>query len=182
MRREGRQDGMARTYVVVQDIVLVVPYYRSTCRAMNKFDPPMTTGNFMKVSSKPTNHSKRAGYRYHPIYKSKDKAKGSHKERYYDLLSSITWNRVGLNYAGSLATTILDPLANRHDHWADNYDEEVEYDLDDVYNRSHYLEEIDHEAGNEAGEDNDDDDMMSFCEVGFTLELLDGGWCAVRDI
>ncbi|KAJ4972473.1 hypothetical protein NE237_005647 [Protea cynaroides] len=63
-------------------------------------------------------------------------------------------------------TAILDQLASRHDHWDDNYDddEEVEYDLDDVYNQSHgcsYLEdilpalsvceiqEIDHEAGEE---------------------------------
>ncbi|KAJ4973148.1 hypothetical protein NE237_006322 [Protea cynaroides] len=135
MRREGRQHGMVKTYVVFQDWIAAIPYYDSTCKVVNKFDPPLTAGEFMKVSSKPTNHSKSLGKctqkrcwgcRFHPVYKSKDKAKGSHKERYYDLLSSIAWNRVGLNYARLSATTILGQLSNRHDHWDDNYDEDGE--------------------------------------------------------
>ncbi|KAJ4974807.1 hypothetical protein NE237_007981 [Protea cynaroides] len=220
MRREGRQHGVVRTFVVTKDMTAfaaakdmtafaAIPYYNSKNRVVNRFDTPATAGNFMKVSSKPTNHSKPTGKcsrprcqgcRFHPVYKSKDKAKGSHKERSYDLVNSIGWNGVGLSYAGFSATAILDQLASRHDHWDDNYDdeEEVEYDLDDVYNQTHdcsYLEdispalivreiqEIDHEAGEEEEEEeDDDDDRMSFCEVGFVFELVDEGWCVVAEI
>ncbi|KAJ4973474.1 hypothetical protein NE237_006648 [Protea cynaroides] len=180
MKKEGRQHEMVRR----SEIWDSRPPY-ATCRIANKFDSPATAGIFMKVSLKPSNQSKYTGKgrrsrcvgcHTHPASKSKDKGKGTNKERSYDDLlinrSSIAKNGVGSSYVGLSATAILGQLAKRDDqYWDDNYDEEdgekeVEYDLDDVNNQSHgcssdslqdilpvltmrEIEEIDHEAGGE---------------------------------
>ncbi|GAU13129.1 hypothetical protein TSUD_174290 [Trifolium subterraneum] len=81
MKREGKQHGMVRTY-------LILPNPIPGTRFINRFDSPPTAGLFTKVSSKPTNHSKFTGKcctprctgcRLHPVSKSQNKSKGNSK-------------------------------------------------------------------------------------------------------
>ncbi|KAJ4972596.1 hypothetical protein NE237_005770 [Protea cynaroides] len=190
MKREGRQHGMVRSYEISR------PSYT---KIVNMVDSPATAGIFVKVSSKPTNHSKFTGKcsrprcrdcLTHPTSKSKDKAKGTHKQTSIDLLINDRSKFINHKVEGS-ATAILGQLAARDDQYWDYYEDEeedVEYELDDVYNRSDQdilpvltagkIEEID--QGPREQEEDDDAGRMS--EVGFVLELEDEGWCLVGEM
>ncbi|KAI3463072.1 hypothetical protein Pfo_019735 [Paulownia fortunei] len=203
MKRQGRQHGMVRTYPI-----LSAPWNpRPMSRNLNELSSPPTAGLFTKVSPKPTNHSKFTGKcgrskchncHIHPACKSKDKVKGAQKIRSSsDVVSNyrlITWRVVdaapGLKFSGFSATGMLDYLAS--DDYMDDCDYEAEdNDVDEFYDHkisSHAveIEEVDgYDVGNNGvDEDDDNDDQMSFCEVGFVWQPVDGdeSWCLVEEM
>ncbi|KAE8718201.1 putative Calcium-binding site [Hibiscus syriacus] len=140
MRREGRQHGMVRTYRVLPSPLNPKP----ESRVIQQFDTPPTAGLFMKVPTKPTNHSKftgrcgRArclGCHMHPTCKSRDKTKGSRKLKPSEMVSScrsITWRvvdgRPGFKASGFSASMILDHLSDDHDDDHDDIDDDGDDD------------------------------------------------------
>ncbi|XP_047323734.1 uncharacterized protein LOC124927373 [Impatiens glandulifera] len=111
MKREGRQHGLVRTYPLCAS-----EFDRRPQPRYNRTNSPPTAGLFIKVSTKPTNHSKFtgkcgkprcSGCHLHPVCKSKVKSKGTQKIR------SIT-NGVSSNNYGLSSTVILDHLANEY--------------------------------------------------------------------
>ncbi|KAL8528161.1 hypothetical protein ACS0TY_005825 [Phlomoides rotata] len=178
MKREGRQHGMVRTYPIQSGP-------RPKLRYLNELTSAPTAGTFTRVPTKPTNHSKFTGKcgrrkcddcHVTPASKSKDKVKGAQKMRSSPQVL-ITWRvvddaRPGFNASGfKSATAVLDYLDDHHDHdYGDDHDDES-YD--------HEIEEID-------GVDHVvvDDDAMSFCEVGFVCQEIDGdeSWCFVEEM
>ncbi|KAK9159607.1 hypothetical protein Syun_005948 [Stephania yunnanensis] len=152
-------------------------------RVTNRLDSRATAGIFTRVPTKPTNHSKftsRCGRRARctgchdsPTCKAKDKAKGTRKSRASDLTVNhrlVAWtvgNRGrGFDFFGSSATAMLDRLG----------EEEPELGLGEG------------ELGFVGGGgvvcgDDDDEDAMSFCDVGFVMEdEIDGEWCVVGEL
>ncbi|KAF8028932.1 hypothetical protein BT93_E1567 [Corymbia citriodora subsp. variegata] len=204
MKREGRQHGMVRSYRI-----LPAPWDpRPNSRFVNRFDSPPAAGLFVKVPSRPTNHSKFTGKctrprctdcHLHPACKSKDKTKGNNKNKSFNVVSShrlISWRvmdgRPGLNYSGLSATGLADHLADAHE---DYDDDECETGSDHELEREHEVyddgdqfispaadgsKDENHEGINNDGE-GDDDDKISFCEVGFELNQVEDGWCMVRE-
>ncbi|KAK7844800.1 hypothetical protein CFP56_010305 [Quercus suber] len=193
MKREGRQHGMVRTHRILPSSINPRP----ETRVVNKYDLPLTAGLFTKVPSKPTNHSKFTGKcgtpgctgcHDHPACKSKNKTKGTHKLKSHDVVSNsrlISWRvmdrKPGLNFSGFSATGILDLLYN--DHTNDD-DDEVYNDVNE-YDHVYY----DNKAEIEIKEDDDENsdgnnDKMSFCDVGFVLDQVEGdeGWCLVEEM
>ncbi|KAI3969138.1 hypothetical protein MKW92_052885 [Papaver armeniacum] len=57
MKREGRQHGMARSYMVLPEPLNPTP----KSKIVNALESRPTAGAYTKVSSKPTNHSKFTG-------------------------------------------------------------------------------------------------------------------------
>lgn len=113
----------------------------------------------------------------------------------------ITWRVVdsapGFKISSFSATGVLDYLdyVDDYDYEGENtdhdYDHDGSYDQDYDYDReiSSYgggveIEEIDGCDDSNAGVDDDDDDRMSFCEVGFVWQAVDGdeSWCWVEEI
>ncbi|PON44052.1 hypothetical protein PanWU01x14_269880 [Parasponia andersonii] len=102
MKREGRQNGMVRTYQILPSPLNPRP----ETRFVNRFDSPATAGLFTRVPSKPTNHSKFTGKcgqprcngcHLHPACKAKDKTKGTRKLKSNDIVSKqrlLTWRVV----------------------------------------------------------------------------------------
>ncbi|KAL4653239.1 hypothetical protein ACB092_01G288000 [Castanea dentata] len=205
MRREGRQHGMVRTYEILPSSINPKP----ETRVVNKYDSPPTAGLFTKVPSKPTNHSKFTGKcgtpgctgcHDHPARKSKNKIKGTHKLKSHDVVSNsrlISWRvmdrKPGLNFSGFSATGILDHLYNDHINDNDDDDEEVYSDSnenDRVYygygssNNGDNKAEIEIKEDDDEKGDGNDDDKMSFCDVGFVLDQAEGdeGWCLVEEM
>ncbi|CAO2835836.1 unnamed protein product [Amaranthus hypochondriacus] len=135
MRREGRPHGMVRTYHVLPSPLNPRP----NSRILNKIDSPPTAGIFAKISNKPTNHSKFtgkcekvrcSGCHFHPVSKSRDKSKGTHKLKSSDSAfnyQQVTWRVVGLNKlrkSGYSASGILNELNNHdYDHDYDDHDD-----------------------------------------------------------
>ncbi|KAK7278666.1 hypothetical protein RJT34_23701 [Clitoria ternatea] len=112
MKREGRQHGMVRSYRILPSPFNPRPNTRFTTR----FDSPPTAGLFVKVSSKPTNHSKFTGKcgtprciecHLHPACKSKDKTKGTQKHKHLRVM-----DQPGSDFFGLPATKTLDHLFN----------------------------------------------------------------------
>lgn len=114
MKREGRQHGVVRTWMVLPSDLNPRP----TNQFVNRFDSPPAFGVFAKVPSKPTNHSRFTGKcgrskcsncHVSPATKSADKSKGRRK------LQATTWwaedNLDGLMGSdSSSAIGILDKL------------------------------------------------------------------------
>ncbi|XP_030531076.1 uncharacterized protein LOC115741338 [Rhodamnia argentea] len=201
MKREGRQHGMVRSYRI-----LPAPLNpRPNSRFVNRFESPPAAGLFVKVPSRPTNHSKFTGKctrprctdcHLHPACKSKDKTKGNNKNKSFNVVSShqfISWRVVdgqpGLNYSGFSATGLADHLAHAY---KDYDDEECEpgndYERDDYKDGDHFssptadgLKHKDHDGSNNDGRE-DDDDKLSFCEVGFEWNQVEDGWCMIGEI
>ncbi|GFP94082.1 hypothetical protein PHJA_001552600 [Phtheirospermum japonicum] len=181
MRREGRQRGMVRTFVVL--------------RSANELSAPPTAGLFTKAPSKPTNHSKFTGKcgrpncrdcHIEPACKSKDKAKGTHKTRTTPSdVGLITWSAVGaagrVQVSGYSATGVLDYLDD-----GEGDDCYVDDDNDDYRGGGadeRYEDNILSLPPRFVGMD-DDDDKLSFCDVGLACGSMDGdddGWCLVED-
>ncbi|KAL2336917.1 hypothetical protein Fmac_011363 [Flemingia macrophylla] len=91
MKREGKQHGMVRSYPILPSPLNPRP----NTRFITRFESPSTAGLFVKVSSKPTNHSKFTskcgtprctGCHLHPACKSKHKTKGTQKHKYWKVL------------------------------------------------------------------------------------------------
>ncbi|KAL6978241.1 hypothetical protein U1Q18_041033 [Sarracenia purpurea var. burkii] len=141
MRREGRQHGMVRTSPILPWPWNGLPDSRPS------FDSPATAGLFIKVSAKPTNHSKFTakckGCHTHPASKSKGKAKGNQKLRSCDVVSNsrlLTWRVVdteksGLKFAGFSGSGILDHLASDYSYM-DNEDDYYDDCVDEVHEGS----------------------------------------------
>lgn len=109
----------------------------------------------------------------------------------------LSWRVVdgqpGLSFSGYSATDLLDHLSSDYIHDDDVYDPNYENDWTVDYT-SPYRD--DNEIGveiKEEEEDDDDennngdenrDDNMSFCEVGFVLDQVeeDEGWCLVEEM
>lgn len=152
------------------------------------------------------------GCHMHPCCKSKDKTKGSQKLKSHDVVSNyrlMTWRlvdgRPGLNFNGFSATGILDHLANDYvgDEVDEVYDGEDDH-VDEVYHGEddhegygdsgavhggeidaiHEIQEISDAHDNDDDENGDGDDGMSFCDVGFVLDQVEGdeGWCLVGEM
>ncbi|XP_057984205.1 uncharacterized protein LOC131168632 [Malania oleifera] len=206
MRREGRQHGMVRTYRILPAPLNLRPEPR-----FNRYDSPPTAGLFTRAPSKPTNHSKFtgkcgrprcSGCHLHPACKSRDKSKGTHKLRSSDVVSNsrlVSWRvvdcRPGSNFAGVSATGMLNLLGT---DYLDDYD----YDDDDADCVEDpavgVCEGLEEERENESGAgadggiiddekdhgDHDEDDGMSFCEVGLVWEQVEGDedWCVVEEL
>ncbi|KAK9682327.1 hypothetical protein RND81_10G065400 [Saponaria officinalis] len=138
MRKEGRPRGMVRTFNILPEQLNPRP----AGRVLNKVDTPPTAGLFMKVSTKPTSHSKFTGKSDHIIYsttKSKDKSKGSYKLRSVDHKLSykvINWTLLPDDrsdkrlVAGHSASKILDDLYEDH-HLSYDHDDDYDYNLHD---------------------------------------------------
>ncbi|XP_015971414.1 uncharacterized protein LOC107494889 [Arachis duranensis] len=128
MKREGRQHGMVRTYIILPSPLNPRP----KTRPVTQLDSPPTAGLFTKVSSKPTNHSKFTGKcgtprctgcHLHPACKSKDKTKGTQKDKNWRVT-----NEPDLNFRGLSATRMLDHLSSYGD---DYVEDEIHYDVND---------------------------------------------------
>ncbi|KAL3526134.1 hypothetical protein ACH5RR_014506 [Cinchona calisaya] len=195
MKREGRQHGMVQTYPIISS-----PW--TLPRRTNRLQSPSTAGTFTKVLQKPTNHSKFTGKcgrprcascHVHPACKAKDKTKGTQKLKSCDVVTNyrlVTWRvvdaRPGFNFSGFSATGVLDHLANDYCNSDDgdteiddvcDYNEVGAYGLAPPNNNNHpgIEEKVDH-----------DDEKMSFCDVGFAWEQVEGdddqGRCLVEEI
>jgi len=211
MKREGKQHGMVRTYRVLPPSLNPRP----ESKLVNSLTCRPTAGLFTKVTSKPTNHSKFTGKcgqarclecRMHPITKSKVKTKGSSKVRSNDVTyEMLTWQipsgggaGPGLKLSGFSATGILDLMTDDygydHDYESDEEEEEgEEYRgsvVEEIVNLQSVYDDVD--IGGEKGEDGsheDDDERMSFCDVGMMMMMMDQveeydeeGWCLVEEM
>ncbi|KDP46355.1 hypothetical protein JCGZ_10195 [Jatropha curcas] len=203
MKREGRQHGMVRTYRILPS-----PWNpKPESRFINTFNSPPTAGFFTKVQSRPTNHSKFTGKcgkprcndcHMNPCCKSKDKTKGNHKLKSHDFASNcrlMTWRvvdgRPGLNFSGFSASEILNRLAiDDNDDYADDGDDEIDGYYGNYLEDSNEIQENACVDNNNKDDDNglvgegDYDDNMSFCDVGFVLDQVEGedeGWCLVEE-
>ncbi|KAJ8546400.1 hypothetical protein K7X08_018983 [Anisodus acutangulus] len=189
MKREGRQHGMVRTYPILPS-----PWNpKPEPRYINKSISPPAAGLFTKVSTKPSNHSKFTGKcgrprctscHIHPAGKSKNKTKGTQKLKgHSDVASLITWRvvdaRPGLNFSGFSATGLLDHLDNSHYSYYIDHDDHGSY-YDAPVDQELVVDSIEIDEY----EDNDDEENMNFCEVGFVWENVeeDGDWCVVEGI
>ncbi|KAM7268630.1 hypothetical protein ACFE04_010796 [Oxalis oulophora] len=121
MHREGRQHG-----TVLTCRLLPPTESPNSSRVLNKVELSSAAGFFSKVSSKPTNHSKFTGKcriprcemcHERPSSKSKDKTKGCHKVKSFDLYidcDQSTWSnshavygRTGSNQQGVSDSKVL---------------------------------------------------------------------------
>ncbi|KAK7338490.1 hypothetical protein VNO77_19101 [Canavalia gladiata] len=125
MKREGRQHGMVRSYRILPSPLNPRP----NTRFITRFDSPPTAGLFIKVSSKPTNHSKFTGKcgtprctgcHLHPSCKSKDKTKGAKKHKHKRVMDQPDSDFFGLS-----ATETLDHLSI--DYMEDESGDQVDY-------------------------------------------------------
>jgi len=108
---------------------------RPNTRIITRFDSPPTAGLFVKVSSKPTNHSKFTGKcgtprctgcHFHPACKSKGKTKGSQKHKHSRVIDQPDSDFFGLS-----ATLTLDHISNDYtedEGSEDDYDWEKKND------------------------------------------------------
>ncbi|KAJ1399566.1 hypothetical protein SESBI_30214 [Sesbania bispinosa] len=182
MKREGRQHGMVRSYLILPSPLNPRP----NTRIINRFDSPPAAGLFTKVPSKPTNHSKFtgkcdkprcSGCHLHPVCKSKNKTKGSQKNKNWRVM-----DQPDSNFSGLSATWTLDHLSNRY------REDEVEYESGDDQDDFHmnYSCTLDYGDGVKQ-----DDDSKCIYEVGFPfgMEQLvevekdgdgDEDWCLVE--
>ncbi|KAL0331906.1 UNVERIFIED_CONTAM: hypothetical protein Scaly_2092100 [Sesamum calycinum] len=196
MKREGRQHGMVRNYLIQSNPLDPRPRRRT----LNELTSPPTAGLFTKVSTKPTNHSKFTGKcgrpmcrgcHSHPVSKSRDKAKGAQKiKSASDVVSNyrlITWRvvdaRPGLKLTGFSATSVLDYI----DYMDRDYEADDNYDADINVEDSHHDHQVSYPSIEIIEEDDDNtndginEDAMSFCEV-VEDEDEDEDWCLVEEI
>ncbi|CDP16644.1 unnamed protein product [Coffea canephora] len=217
MKREGRQHGMVQTHPIISSPWrprLPPSRLESTSTAGCFAKVPQRPTNRSKFTSK-CGRPRCASCHFHPAGKAKDKTKGTHKLKSCDVVTNyrlVTWRvvdaRPGFNFTGFSATGILDHLAN--DCYSDDVGDEIDDGDDDVYDyhyrpadrhHNHHhpahwvvdsalaastgvaIEELQDEF------DDDDDEKMSFCDVGFAWEQVEeegddeiGGWCLVEEI
>ncbi|KAI3931419.1 hypothetical protein MKX01_040336 [Papaver californicum] len=144
MKREGRQHGMVRSYMILPSPINPTP----NSKIVNALDTRPTAGAFTKVSRNPTNHWKFTGKcgaarctdcHINPGNKSKDKAKGTQMLNSCNAVinqRSLAWSVVGtqkgngLNYDSKSATGILCAITSNEyvdDYYCSDEDDEIEY-------------------------------------------------------
>ncbi|KAL4577142.1 hypothetical protein LXL04_013245 [Taraxacum kok-saghyz] len=131
MKREGRQHGVLRSYIIL-------PATLSQRRYAKMVETASVSGLYTKVSRKPTNQSKFTGKcgkarcigcHIHPATKSKDKGKGTMK------LRSIGSDPGLIGYpAGTSATGVLAYLASKECYADDDEYGGAIHDYDYDYN------------------------------------------------
>ncbi|KAI3520718.1 hypothetical protein L1887_10168 [Cichorium endivia] len=184
MKREGRQHGVVRSYIIL-------PTTLSQRRYVKTVDSASVAGLFTKVSRKPTNQSKFTGKcdkarcigcHIHPATKSKDKAKGTMKFR------SIG-SDPGL--IGTSATGVLAYLASEasYDDGDELYDGAIDDYDNDYHEDTNYTVDIGIGLASIITEERiggeDKDDSLSYCDVGLCWgegdadEHGDDGWYLV---
>lgn len=193
MKKEGRQHG--------NGMLPWSPRF-APCTYANKLsDSPPAAGLLLRVSPKPS--PTKCGRPRSSVGKAK--AKGTQKHRSRDVVVSnyrfTTWRLAdcgpGFKFSGLSATGILDRLAAA-DYM--DYDYDYDYESDGVHDEFCGLDYIQpglvvdldfvpstSSVENDAedyGGDAVDDDAMSFCEVGFVWEQVEGdeGWCLVEEM
>lgn len=212
MRREGRQHGMVRTNRILPSPWNPKPGTRFGNRLESPptagffAKVPSKPTNHSKFTGK-CRLARCSGCHNYPACKSKDKTKGAHKLRSCDVVSNhrlVAWRVVdtgpGLNFSGFSASGILDHLSNGYldDDYHDFHDSDDQVDdcVDNGYNHpwGFYDDDLNLEeegkvvesAGADIVEDEEDDsdEIMSFCEVGLLWEEVDGDetWCLVGDM
>jgi len=189
---------MVRTYRILPSPVNP----RSETRVVNKFDSPPTAGLFAKVPSKPTNHSKFTGKcgtprcngcHVNPACKSKPKTKGAQKLKSCDVVVSprlISWRVVdgqpGLSFSGFSATDLLDHMSGDYTNDDEVYNSDFEYDgpmnFESPCDRDNEINN--HKDGEKVNNSDNNDDNVSYCDVGFVLDQVEGeeGWCLVEEM
>ncbi|KAJ6841475.1 uncharacterized protein M6B38_306310 [Iris pallida] len=155
--------------------------------------------------AKPSNHSKFSGKckrarcaacHSHPVSKSRDKAKGTHKLRSCDVALNhrlVSWRVApaevvedGLGhwskYSGFSASGILDQLSSERDCRGDDEDQDVVEEEEEEEESDGMLAEC--SDAKEEDEEHDDDDEEEFCQVGIvSWEYIDGeDWCLVHEM
>ncbi|XP_068651755.1 uncharacterized protein [Aristolochia californica] len=173
---------------------------RPKSRVVNQIDSSTAAGIFIKVPSKPTNHSKFTGKcgrarcttcHTHPACKSRDKAKGTHK------VKSLVDRGLGLKFGGSSAAGILGLLSDRD--WDDEVDEQEDYHVADEEEAMTYtvageaslekdraqdlsIEQEDQHLHSSPIQETETD--MGFHDLGFVLDLMEDveEWCLIGDI
>ncbi|XP_009605471.1 uncharacterized protein [Nicotiana tomentosiformis] len=213
MKREGRQHGMVRTYPILPSPYnpKTDSWYINksnsppTAGLFTKVSTkPCNHSKFTGKCGRPRCNS----CHIHPAGKSKDKTKGTQKLKGRgDVVSNyrlITWrvvdSRPGLNFSGFSATGLLDHLDSDYSYYMDHDDDHgIYYDApgpgEDYFNEEIGSELVVDSNWSTPGveieeidecEDNGDDDeeRMSFCEVGFVWEKVeeDGDWCVVEEM
>ncbi|CAH1437744.1 unnamed protein product [Lactuca virosa] len=190
MKREGRQHGVVRSY-------MILPTTLSQRKYVKTVDSASVAGMFTKVSRKPTNQSKFTGKcgkarcvgcHIHPATKSKDKAKGTMKLRSIGSDPGLIGYPTCTSATGVLADLASDACYDDGDEY-DGAIEDCDYDYHEDTNcnveigiglASIVTEE---QIGGE-----DKDDCMSYCDVGLCWgegdadENRDDGWYLVGDI
>ncbi|KAF2316508.1 hypothetical protein GH714_041849 [Hevea brasiliensis] len=110
----------------------------------------------------------------------------------------INWRmaegRPGLNFSGVSATGILNHLANEDDYLDDDIDGDYDSYWENATSSSREMDEgvqIEEIADANVNDDKDnrenddgDDDGLSFCDVGFLVDQIEGddGWCLVEEM
>ncbi|XP_027357526.1 uncharacterized protein LOC113866928 [Abrus precatorius] len=165
MKRKGRQHGMVRSYRILPSPLNPRP----NTRFITRFDSPPTAGLFVKVSSKPTNHSKFTGKcdtprcndcHLNPACKSKDKTKGTQKHKQnWRVMDPPHSNLFGLS-----ATETLDHLSN------DYIEDEVEYEGGD---QVHYHVNYSSTSGDCYRVEKDDSKCISEMGFSFIMDSMD---------
>ncbi|GMI67087.1 hypothetical protein like AT5G40690 [Hibiscus trionum] len=128
----------------------------------------------IQEKAKAISHSKFTG----KCGKSKDKTKGAQKFR--------TSNIAGFKFSGFSATGVLEYLdsfnedeIDDHDDVNDNGGTRVLVEDDDFMAKFWSL----HDKQNDSDNNEDEDDHMSFCDVGFMLDIEeDEGWCLLGEL
>ncbi|KAJ8615640.1 hypothetical protein MRB53_035012 [Persea americana] len=170
MRREGRQHGMVRNYMVLPP----PSYQRPKSKVVNEFTPTPTADINTKVPTKLTNHykftgccrkSRCPGCHSRPACKPKDKTKGTHKLKSYD---------VTLNHRLIEWRVVDKGLGLDFDEVGGQMDGDLDHVTDDPITAM-----VDEEV-NPGGTkiDGDDKDLH---EVGLVLDFVDDceDWCLV---
>ncbi|KAK7272920.1 hypothetical protein RIF29_13962 [Crotalaria pallida] len=129
MKREGRQHGMVRSYQILPHPFNPKP----GTRFVTRFDSPPIAGPFVKVPTKPTNHSKFtskcttqrcADCHLCPPCKSKCKTKGTQRYKYDRVM-----DQPDSKFSGLSATFMLDHIFNVYVE-GESADDQVDYDMD----------------------------------------------------
>ncbi|XP_020571909.1 uncharacterized protein LOC110018812 [Phalaenopsis equestris] len=189
MKREGWQHGV---------LMVRKPSLNLADRSANS-----DTGSFyMKAPSRPSNRSKQtvkcqrprcAECHSLPMSKSRDKAKGAHKLKSCNVKLNhklVSWrvvdDRRWPKFSGASASDLLGQLSGCYWNEEDDHEDEVEEQGDQ------FLECADFDVGGcsdgkedeeDFKEDEDEEDDMGFCEVGFITEYLEReDWCMVYEI
>lgn len=192
MKREGRQHGVVTCYQILPSSLSRQRYIKMVDSASNMGvfakvpTKPTNQSKFTGKCRKPRCN----GCHIHPAYKAKDKAKGTMKIRSLDDEKELTKYSSGTSATGVLAYLADDGGYDNYDYdyedrVEENYNHGYNYGYDDEhhnYNDSYDIdlcagfglgivtsiaaEEIESDVDCGESYDDDDDDRMSFCDVG----------------
>ncbi|KAK8923522.1 hypothetical protein KSP39_PZI019298 [Platanthera zijinensis] len=180
MKREGWQHGAQKT----RSPSLHLTEHSNTGGGINSKDQSRPGGRSKLTGKNREGHSL-------PASKSRNKAKGAHKLRSCNVVLNhklVSWRVVDEGhwpeFAGASASNVLIQLSGMW--WNDEVDpNDMVEELGDQFSKS-----VGFGAGSGDGageedtkEEDDNDDYMNFCEVGFAIEYVEGeDWCMVDEI